>query len=105
MASGRSDDVVEAASGEEALSLSRQFAKPIHVLLTDIMMPGMNGLALSASLSADRPGTKVVFMSGHGAEAVTDQGFDPVRARFLQKPFSIQVLCRELRSVGAATAA
>ena len=98
-------DVVEAASGEEALRLSRQFAKPIHVLLTDIMMPGMNGLALSASLSADRPATKVVFMSGHGAEAVADQILDPVRARFLQKPFSIQVLCRELRSVVAATAA
>jgi CheY-like chemotaxis protein len=95
-------EVLEARSGPEALALLEEHPAAIDVLLTDIVMPGMSGLALSEAVAMERPGTRVVFMSGHAADAIARHGFDPARARFLQKPFSTQALCRELRAVRAA---
>jgi PAS domain S-box-containing protein len=95
-------DVLEAGSGPEALALLRERSASVDVLLTDVVMPGMNGVALSEAVAVERPGARVLFMSGHAADAVTRQGFDASRARLLQKPFSAHTLCREVRSVLSA---
>jgi PAS domain S-box-containing protein len=94
--------VIEARSGAEALRVLRGKTAQVDVVLTDIVMPGMSGLVLSETVSTEWPGTPVLFMSGHAADAIARHGFDPTRARFLQKPFSTQTLCRELRGAMAS---
>jgi CheY-like chemotaxis protein len=97
--------VLEAASGQDALSVSRAHPATIDVLLTDVVMPGINGVSLSQMLTSERPVTRVLFMSGHAADFFARHGFDPAAVRFLQKPFSTDALCRELRDVLTARAA
>jgi len=92
-------EVLAAASGAEALDISRRRLEEIHLLLTDVLMPGMNGVALSQIVAAERPSTRVLFMSGHPKETFSRHGLDPTAIRLLQKPFSANVLCRELREV------
>jgi PAS domain S-box-containing protein len=94
--------VLEAASGDAALAVSRSHPTAIHVLLTDVVMPGMNGIVLSRTMADERPRTRVLFMSGHAADTFARHGFDPVSARFLQKPFSTETLFRELREMLSA---
>jgi CheY-like chemotaxis protein len=94
--------VLEAESGEAALSVARSHRGDIDVLLTDVVMPGMNGVALSQAMTAHRPRIRVLFMSGHAGDAFARHDFDPTSVRFLQKPFSGDVLCRELREALAA---
>ncbi len=89
--------VLQAASGEEALILSRLHHGAIHLLLTDVTMPEMKGHELAQRLRTERPQTRVVFMSGYNDERLSDGGPDsPV---CLQKPFSPQVLGETLRTV------
>jgi CheY-like chemotaxis protein len=81
-------DVMEAASGEAALALTESEAGEIDLLLTDVIMPGMNGRDLAARFGATRPLAKVIFMSGY-----TDRIIDASVA-FLQKPFKPEDLAR-----------
>ena len=91
--------VLVAKDGEEALRLSEGYAAPIHVLVSDFMMPHMNGRQLAECLKPLRPDMKVLFLSGH-AEGVADQEGLPGReAPFLQKPFVPDVLTRKVREV------
>ena len=92
-------EVLAAASGAEALDISRHRPEKIHLLLTDVLMPGMNGVALSQIVAAERPSTRVLFMSGHPKETFSRHGLDAASVRLLRKPFSATVLCRELREV------
>ena len=89
--------VLQASSGEEALILSRLHRGALHVLLTDVTMPEMKGPELAQRLRAERPQTRVVFMSGYNDEQLSDGG--PESPICLQKPFSPQVLGEALRSV------
>jgi two-component system, cell cycle sensor histidine kinase and response regulator CckA len=89
--------VLQAASGEEALILSRLHRGAVHLLLTDVTMPEMKGHELAKRLRTERPQTRVVFMSGYNDERLSDGSPDsPV---CLQKPFSPQVLGETLRTV------
>lgn len=91
--------VLVAKDGEEALGLSEGYAAPIHLLVTDFMMPHLNGRQLAERLKPLRPDMKVLFLSGH-AEGVADQGGLPGQeAPFLQKPFVPDVLTRKVREV------
>ncbi len=92
-------DVHEKSSGEEALSFSTSFAKPIDLLLTDVVMPGMNGRELAELLTVSRPSTKVLFMSGYTEEAIVHHGVPVGEATFIGKPFTPQELARKVRSV------
>jgi len=91
--------VLLAAGGEEALQLAERHAGTIHLLLTDIVMPGMNGRELSRRLTQRRPDVKVLYVSGYADDAVERHGvLDPGTA-FMQKPFSPSALARRVREV------
>ena len=85
--------VLEAANGEEALELASGYSGPIHLLLTDITMPVLNGWELHRRLRTERPGTATLFMSGN---------FEPTLMRFsvfLPKPFGPAQLLEKVRGV------
>jgi two-component system cell cycle sensor histidine kinase/response regulator CckA len=91
--------VLEAASPTDALRVALRHSGVLHLLLTDVVMPGMNGRALADRLLALRPDLKVLFMSGYPASAIGHHGvLDPGTA-FLQKPFTPGSLARKVSEV------
>ncbi|OLC01715.1 MAG: hypothetical protein AUH45_10585 [Gemmatimonadetes bacterium 13_1_40CM_69_22] len=91
--------VLVAAGGAEALDLAERYAGPIHLLLSDVVMPGMNGRELMRRLAQLRPDLRVLYMSGYADEAVAQHGvLDPGTA-FLQKPFTPGGLADKVRGV------
>ncbi len=94
--------VLTAGDGEEALAVSRAYAGTVHVLLADVVMPGMNGRELSESLLAERPDTRILFMSGYPDDAIVRQGIQTASVQFLQKPFSIDVLIAKMQALEAS---
>lgn len=91
-------EVLEAAGGEEALQLAGRHPGPIHLLLTDVVMPGMSGQQLAARVKGRWPGTNILFMSGYPGETVARHGLEGLGGSFLQKPFSPLVLQRTMRA-------
>jgi len=87
-------DVLEAAGGDEALRLARRHDGPIRLLLTDVIMPGMNGKELAARMAPVRPSTRVIFMSGYTDRVSLDDN-----APFLEKPFTATRLLERVRQV------
>ena len=91
--------VLEASHGEEALVVARQYPGPINLLLSDIVMPGMNGRDLAGQLSRTRPELKVLFMSGYTHNAIVHQGVLEEGLAFLEKPFTPEALAVKIRQV------
>ncbi|VTR92979.1 multi-sensor hybrid histidine kinase : Multi-sensor hybrid histidine kinase OS=Spirochaeta smaragdinae (strain DSM 11293 / JCM 15392 / SEBR 4228) GN=Spirs_1827 PE=4 SV=1: Response_reg: PAS_4: HisKA: HATPase_c: Response_reg [Gemmata massiliana] len=91
--------VIDASSGPEALELARAHAGPIHMLLTDVVMPGMSGGELAQAVVPVRPGIKVMFVSGYTEDALVERGLAESTAAFLHKPFTAEVLTRLVREV------
>jgi PAS domain S-box-containing protein len=89
--------VLEANCGSEAIRIARQHRGPIHLLLTDVVMPGMNGRAVAEVLTASRPETRVVYISGY--TGFSDYGLMNLDAVIIQKPFTRRVLLQRLREV------
>ncbi|MFZ5572249.1 MAG: PAS domain S-box protein [Thermodesulfobacteriota bacterium] len=81
----------------EALNIVRKQEGPIHLLITDVVMPEMNGRDLKDRISAMRPGIKVLFMSGYTADIIAHHGVLESGIHFLQKPFSINSLASSVR--------
>jgi two-component system, cell cycle sensor histidine kinase and response regulator CckA len=96
--SDRGYDVIEARNGNEALERSREHIGPIHLLVTDLVMPGLNGPALADELVAQRPDMRVLFMSGYAESAVTAGGRLRRGSAFIAKPFTPDVLAGEVRA-------
>jgi two-component system cell cycle sensor histidine kinase/response regulator CckA len=90
--------VLEAESGHRALSLVADFDGAIHLLLTDLVMPRMGGRELSEMLHTLRPDLKTIFMSGYTDDAVVRYGVRDAGLMFLQKPFSMATLARQVRA-------
>jgi CheY-like chemotaxis protein len=89
--------VLEAEDGEQALRVAQDHPGAIHILLTDIMMPGINGKELADRFFVARPDAKAIFMSGRAAEVISDAGvLIPVDA-FLAKPFTVERLLNKVR--------
>jgi len=91
--------VLEAIDGEDALRVSRDHGGPIHLMITDVVMPGMGGPRLAERLADERPEMKVLFVSGYAENTVLKHGKIDVVTRFLQKPFSLKTLARKVREV------
>lgn len=89
--------VLEAKCPDEAIQITRQYRFPIHVLLSDVIMPRMNGPALAEVLTQARPGMKIVYMSGY--TGFIDQKLISSDAMVLSKPFTRNTLLRKLREV------
>jgi PAS domain S-box-containing protein len=91
--------VLEAHNGHEALKICNSHEGPIHLLVTDIVMPQMSGRELATISESIRPGIKVLFMSGYTENAIVHHGvLDPGTA-FLQKPFRMESLTRKVREI------
>ena len=85
--------------GAEALQLAERHSGPIHMLVTDVVMPGMNGPELARRLLERRPETKVLFLSGYAEDAVERHGVLAPGTAFMQKPFSPSALAHRVREV------
>jgi CheY-like chemotaxis protein len=91
--------VIEAKGGEEALEAAADSAKTIHLLITDLVMPGISGKDLATQLLASRPETRVLFLSGYTEDALVPEGALDSGKAFLQKPFTLQHLARKVREL------
>ncbi len=95
---GRGYTVLAAATPTAALALGAQHPTPIHLLLTDVVMPEMNGRELARRMREPLPGIRVLFMSGYSTDVMKVHGPLPPEVRLLQKPFSVAVLAQAVRA-------
>jgi CheY-like chemotaxis protein len=91
--------VLEARHGRDALALAASIEQPIHLLLTDVVMPEMGAGELTGELLAQRPDLKVLYVSGYTNDEVVRRGVNQKDASFIQKPFSAEELMRKVREV------
>ncbi len=95
----RGYEVLEASNGDEALRRAHEFPGTIHLLLSDIVMPQMNGKALADRLGSLRPDCRILFMSGYTDDAIIRHGVQEKQVAFLHKPFTETTLARKVREV------
>jgi two-component system cell cycle sensor histidine kinase/response regulator CckA len=91
--------VLTAADGEEAIQTAARERQPIHLLLTDVVMPGMNGRVLASQLGPRHPGMGVLYMSGYTDSFIAGHGVLEAGTHLLHKPFSEETLTRKVREV------
>jgi CheY-like chemotaxis protein len=96
---GQGYTLLEAMDTQEATLLFRRYSGPIHLVLTDVVMPGGNGRSLVEQLSQSQPNLKVLFMSGYTDNVIAQQGVLDSGVSFLQKPFSPITLARKVREI------
>ncbi len=96
--------VIEAEDGHTALELAAMHVGQIHLLLTDVVMPGISGRELAERVSQIRPGIKIIYMSGYTDQAVVHHGILQNDAVLLQKPFTLMTLAGKLREMLAVPA-
>ena len=91
--------VLESRDGEEALFLCKEKKGPIHLMVTDVVMPGMSGRELANCLMSVHPEMKVLYMSGYTDNAITHHGVLEKGMNYIQKPFTVDGLLRKAREV------
>jgi CheY-like chemotaxis protein len=91
--------VLITASGDDALKTSDSFPGPVDLLLTDVVMPGMNGRQLAEVMRTRRPGIKVLFMTGYTRDALSTQGILEPGVALIHKPLRAGTLARQIRQV------
>lgn len=91
--------ILSASNGEEALERVEKYTGPIHLLLTDVIMPGITGKQVADRLLAHRPGTKVLYMTGYSWEVIADRGVLGRDIPVLPKPFTPAALVAKVRQV------
>jgi PAS domain S-box-containing protein len=89
--------VLQAADGYEALRILEQHREPVHLLLTDVIMPLMSGRELARRVQSVRPSTRVVYMSGYTDDTLAFHGFPQPDTGFIQKPFTVTLLAEQVR--------
>jgi two-component system, cell cycle sensor histidine kinase and response regulator CckA len=90
--------VLEAANGDAAIALAASHSDTIHLVITDVVMPGLSGHELAQQLNSARPGIKVLYLSGYAQDAFPNPSVQAHKA-FLQKPFTLQSLSRKVREI------
>jgi len=95
--------VIEAADGAVAMQIAVAHEATIHLLLTDVIMPGMNGRELAQRISEIRPNVKILYMSGYTENVIGHNGMLDAGVRLLQKPFNLRDLKSKVREVLDAT--
>jgi PAS domain S-box-containing protein len=103
--SGQGYEVIVARDPRHAEEIAREFSREIHLLLTDVVMPGTSGRELAKRIAASRPGIRVLYMSGYTENVITSGGMLERGLAFLQKPFSPAVLVQKLHEVLSRTPA
>ena len=91
--------VLEARDGHEALRVCQEYPGPVHLLLTDVVMPGLSGRELAEQLALSHPKMKILYMSGYTDDTIIHHGLLGPGTVFLQKPFSPAALTQKLREV------
>jgi len=91
--------VLAAENGAEAIELAEHEDRPIHLLLTDVVMPGMSGREVANYLIAKRPDMRVIYMSGYTNDVIAHHGVLDSGISFIEKPFSQETLMRKLGEV------
>jgi len=91
--------VLSAATGKEGLAIFRAHKDPIHLLLTDMVMPGLSGKDLATQAKRLRPDLKVLYMSGYTDQGIANNGIIEKGIHFIQKPFTHQELATKVREV------
>lgn len=91
--------LLTAETPADALLQAKQCSSPIDLLITDVIMPGMNGPDLASKLTEDFPRMKCLFVSGYTADVIIQHGIGGQCAQFLPKPFSSDVIIRKVREV------
>jgi len=89
--------VLEALGGPEAIEIAKRHAEAIHLLLTDVVMPGVNGRALAEALTADRPEMRVLYMSGYTDDVIARSGVLESGILLIEKPFAAVALLGRVR--------
>ena len=95
--------VLEAGNGDAALTLAASHPETIHLVITDVVMPGLSGHELAQQLRSARAGLKVLYLSGYAQDAFPTPSAEAQKA-FLQKPFTLQSLARKVREILGAPA-
>ncbi|HEV3203216.1 MAG TPA: PAS domain S-box protein [Gemmataceae bacterium] len=91
--------ILEASCGDEALRVAGKYPGPIHLLLTDVVMPEMSGRELATRLAKAHPESRVLYFSGYPGDAIVRHGIHTAEMNFLQKPFRPDTLARKVREV------
>jgi PAS domain S-box-containing protein len=91
--------VLQASNGDEALNLSHKHDGPIHLVLTDVIMPGMNVQEMAKKIQFRRKETRILFMSGYMDDTISLHGVLDPGINFLQKPYTPQSLAQKVRKV------
>ena len=96
---GKGYTILEAENGQHAVEIAGQYRGQIHLLLTDVIMPGMSGRVLAEAVAASRAGIKLLYMSGYTDALVTQHGILNPGTQLLEKPFTRDSLLSRVRSV------
>jgi two-component system cell cycle sensor histidine kinase/response regulator CckA len=96
---GQGLTVLEAAGGEEALRVCKDYQGPIHLLLVDVVMPGMSGVELAPQIMALRPDIKVILMSGYRDDHILLNAALNPNTAFFHKPFTLEDLVKKIREL------
>jgi PAS domain S-box-containing protein len=91
--------VLDGSYGDEAINVCRNHQGPIHLLVTDVVMPGMNGHELAKRLESFHPEMKVLYMSGYTDDAIVMHGVLVQGVNYIQKPFTVDALAKKVREV------
>jgi DNA-binding NtrC family response regulator len=91
--------VLLARNGKEAIRISNAYKENIDILLTDVIMPNVNGQELYNELKQSRPGMEVIFMSGYTDDVIAHHGVLEPGVNFIQKPITLSRLAHKLREV------